>query len=110
MRLSRALLTFLAACILTPFAVILALALAGAGHGSYFAAKILFPYTMLSTHWLEAITIPFVILALVQFPLYGLFLAFGSRKQHYWSLALLILIVHMLAVALCFVIPMPAFH
>lgn len=44
---------------------------AGAGHGTYLPAKILFPYTMLSTALFDEVTVPFSLLALVQFPLYG---------------------------------------
>jgi hypothetical protein len=79
----RAIFSFLGACILTPFAVISALVEAGAGHGSYFVAKLFFPYTMLSTHLFEIITTPFILLALVQFPFYGLLLAYGAWKQRY---------------------------
>ena len=53
---------------------------AGAGHGSYLPAKILFPLTMLSTLVFNRITAVFAIVAVVQFPLYGVVLATGRSR------------------------------
>lgn len=91
--------------IITPLALISAILSAGAGHGSYFLAKILFPYTMLSTSLFESITTPFILLAIVQFPLYGLILAFVSvGKGIKIGLSIILLaILHILAVGLCFI-------
>ena len=84
----------------TPVALFVGLVSAGAGHGNYVAVKILFPYTMLSTVLFESINTPFVVLGLVQFPLYGLIL--GLAGQRFESVAKVLAIVHVLAVLLCF--------
>ena len=47
-----------------------AVAAAGAGHGTYIPAKLLFPFTMLAGVFGDSITLPYLIVALVQFPLY----------------------------------------
>ena len=44
-----------------PVAATLAIISAGAGHVDYFMAKVLFPFTMLSTFVLGSITVPFVL-------------------------------------------------
>jgi hypothetical protein len=44
---------------------------AGAGHGEYIAARVWFPFTMASTYLFSAITVPFIVLAIAQFPTYG---------------------------------------
>jgi hypothetical protein len=54
----------------------------GAGHGTYFPAKALFPFTMLSVVFSHSITPPFIVVAFLQFPLYGLVLgAFFSSPR-----------------------------
>ncbi len=90
--------------VVTPIALLLGMASAGAGHGNYFLAKILFPYTMLSTFLFQSITDAFFMLAIVQFPLYGFLLAFASRMKKLGSLAIILAMVHILAVALCFLL------
>ena len=65
----------------TPIALLTGLMSAGAGHGDYLLVKILFPYTMLSTVFLNAITIPALFLAIVQFPIYGLILSIVTQKK-----------------------------
>jgi hypothetical protein len=43
----------------------------GGGHGSYVPAMGLFPFGLLSTLFYDRITIPFIVLGLFQYPLYG---------------------------------------
>jgi len=64
-------LSVLVGVLLAPVALFMAIMSAGAGHGHYVAAKILFPFTMASTYIWGTITLPFIILAIVQFPFYG---------------------------------------
>ena len=93
--------------LVNPLALIVAVCSTGAGHGSYFLAKILYPYTMLSTHSHEMITPPFVILAVLQMPIYGS--VFSFRK---WELKVaggILAICHAAAVYYCFHFPMPNF-
>lgn len=93
----------------TPVAVVLAVMSAGAGHGDYFAAKLLFPFTMLSTHWLGSITDPMIAVALIQFPSYGIVIAIGAWKRKDIVAALALVVLHGIGVLLCFAIPMPGF-
>lgn len=87
----------------TPFALLAGFLSAGAGHGSYFWTKILFPYTMLSTLISETIAGPFVLLGAIQFPLYGLILALGhKRKSLQCFLVIVLALAHILAAALTF--------
>ncbi|HVE57228.1 MAG TPA: hypothetical protein VNB22_10400 [Pyrinomonadaceae bacterium] len=90
--------------IAAPLALLLGIYSAGAGHGNYFFAKILFPYTMLSTFFFQSITVPFILLAIAQFPLYGLVFALGSEKGKLLNSIVLLSIFHTLFMTLCFVI------
>lgn len=44
----------------------------GGGHGTYIPAMALFPFGLISTILFDRITMPFVVLAIIQYPLYGL--------------------------------------
>ena len=82
-----------------------AVASAGGGHGSYSAAKLLFPFTMLLTRLSgDVITYPLMGLALVQFPFYG-WLAASFPRQRTW---LALTLVHVAAVLVCFSGPLQA--
>jgi len=91
--------------------LVISWAYAGAGHGTYSAAKILFPYTMyLATAILGSITTPLMVLALLEFPVYGL--AAGVAASHVrlrLILPTLVLLLHAGMVALCFSVNNPNF-
>lgn len=76
--------------------VILAVTIAGAGHGSYEVASILFPYTMFSTRFLDRITTPFIVLALGQFPTYGVLVAATTRRWGPWTMLIPLIALHTL--------------
>ena len=81
---------FLIGVAVTPFALIAAVASAGAGHGTFLFAKLLFPYSMLlTTLTADTITRPLVALACVQFPLYGLVATSLSSRRPILGLAAL---------------------
>ena len=80
--------------IVTPLALLLGIGSAGAGHGDYRLAMILFPYTMLSAAIFNSITNPFIILAIIQFPLYGIALGHANEKGRLSSVSILICVVH----------------
>ena len=84
--------------VVTPVALLLGIASAGAGHGDYFWAKILFPYTMLSTFLFQSITAPFILLAIAQFPLYGVSLGYADGRGQLTRRALVLLLLHTAAV------------
>ena len=77
MKVSTSVAGILVGVLVAPFALLLAIISAGAGHGHYVAAKLWFPFTMVSTYFLGSITTPFVALAV--FPISHLRLARGNR-------------------------------
>lgn len=102
MRASTFSASLIASLVATPICLLLALASGGAGHGNYLWAKVVFPYTMLSTLAFESITRPFIILAIIQFPLYGVALGLASRKHRFAHMAIALPVIHLLAVMILF--------
>ncbi|MFN2529834.1 MAG: hypothetical protein ABR555_00905 [Pyrinomonadaceae bacterium] len=100
----RAWVPFVLSLIATPFGLLIALASAGAGHGDYFWAKIIYPYTMLSTLLFGSITIPFRLLAVVQLPLYGVLLSIACVRNRLGLVALVWFALHTAAAVACFVV------
>jgi hypothetical protein len=64
------------------FAAQVSVVAAGGGHGSYFPAVVFFPFTMLSVLVTESISIPAMVLALAQFPCYGLAIGSAMAGRH----------------------------
>jgi hypothetical protein len=89
---------------LTPFFLLVGYSSAGAGHGSYFFAKVLFPFTILSTIAFHMITVPFLIVGLVQFPIYGIFLGIMNRMELGWPAIVALATFHLGAIAACFIL------
>jgi hypothetical protein len=91
--------------LVTPIAMFLAIASGGAGHGNYGFARLLFPYSMLLTLTVgNTITNPLIVLAMVQFPIYGMFLArsaLASGKSFFYTF-IAIGTAHLLAAGVCF--------
>lgn len=72
-RSSRVMLGLACGIVITLPALLLAVASAGAGHGDYVLARVLFPYTVLLARLAgDTITAPLIGIALSQFPAYGL--------------------------------------
>jgi len=90
--------------VITPVALFLAVASAGAGHGDYVLARALYPFSILSTHLTDSITVVGLALACAQFPLYGWFFGAACEKKK-TSVALITTSAHAVAVALTFVYP-----
>jgi hypothetical protein len=90
-------------CILCLLVAVLA---AGAGHGTYLPAKILFPFAMLAGVFGRSITLPYVVLALVQFPLYGLLLGAAFRSPRFVLCVIILSCAHFAVAAVD--ISMPA--
>jgi hypothetical protein len=86
-----------------------ALLAAGAGHGTYIPAKVIFPYTMLLALAFEEVTVPLMVLAVVQFPLYGLVVGMAYKWGKPLIVAFLLGLVHALAVCLCFFLALSTF-
>jgi hypothetical protein len=67
----------------------------GAGHGDYFWAWVLFPFTMSLAF---PITTPLIVLAIVQFPIYGVVVGLASLKGKTIHALLCVAAVHLLGV------------
>ncbi len=94
----------IASLAVTPVALLLGVGSAGAGHGNYRLAMILFPYTLLSTSFFDSITPPFIILAIIQFPLYGLALGYANEKGRLVSMSMVLCVVHGIVLAAMFLV------
>jgi hypothetical protein len=94
----------IASLIVTPIALLLGVASAGAGHGDYHLAMFLFPYTLLSTALFDSITPPFIILAIIQFPIYGVVLGYANERGRLLSMWIVLGVVHGIVLAAMFVI------
>ena len=101
MRVSRFWKPVLVSILLTPIFLFLGVVSAGAGHGNYLLAKILFPFTMLSTVAFNSITIPSMVFAVIQFPLYGVILGVSGERGRFRKIAALLAVTHALAVGIC---------
>ncbi len=99
---------FLVGLLLMPIAATLGVISAGAGHGNYFLAKVLFPFTMLSTFVLGSITAPFILVALAQFPIYGWVVGQSARHKT-WTSSLAIALAHALAAMFNVIVRNPNF-
>jgi hypothetical protein len=92
-----------------PAALFLAVVAAGGGHGTYYAAKLLFPWTMMSTVVTKSITQPFVVLGIAQYPFYGIVLDVARSKGRLAPAVLTLVAAHLCAIMLAFVISNPSF-
>lgn len=90
----------IASLIVTPIALLLGVASADVGHGDYRLAIVLFPYTMLSVLIFKSITLPFIVLALIQFPAYGFVLGEANEKGRLQSIGIILAVIHGLATAI----------
>lgn len=96
-------------CFATGPALLLAILSGGAGHGHYGFARAIFPFEMLGTLLTgREITMPLIIAACIQLPIYGIILGYGlSRRDAVLPGTLAIL--HGMAVLFCFSDVIPNF-
>ena len=90
--------------LVTPFCLLIAIASAGAGHGSDALAKVLYPFTLLSTIMFGSITTPFLLLAAIQFIIYGLVFGLANVNGRFVPLVFLAIGLHIGGVIACFVL------
>ncbi|MBL8222326.1 MAG: hypothetical protein JNL62_24025 [Bryobacterales bacterium] len=88
-----------------PVAVFSGVASSGAGHGSYLIAKLLFPFTMISTVFFGSITSWSIAFAFIQYPAYGMFLGFMNRRARIRPALVFLAGLHLIVAALCFLVP-----
>ena len=89
------------ALVCTPVLLLIGLKSAGAGHGHYLMAKLLFPYTMLSTVVFGRICGWFLGLAVLQYPVYGAWIGMASERGALWKGIAIVVATHLMAVGLC---------
>ena len=94
---------------LTPFMLFLGLISAGAGHGDYVLAKMLFPYTLLSTAAFARIEWLFVFLAVIQYPAYGVLIGLANVRRKLVLAGGALTFIHSLSVIAAFVFANPSF-
>ncbi len=87
----------------TPICLFLGIISGGVGHGNYIIAKILFPFMILSTICFEKITTPFIVLAVLQIPFYGVILGLAKSQKIPYFFIILLVTIHILAVIFCFI-------
>jgi hypothetical protein len=96
------LLGVLTGIVLGGVALVVAWAYAGAGHGTYTPAKILFPYTMyFAMALIGRITVPLLLLAVLEFPAYGLATGLAAPRGNVRAVLVLILAVHVAMTVAC---------
>ena len=81
----------------------------GAGHGGYLPAKLLFPYTMASTHWTQMISDDAIFCGYLSYALYGVALGFALPTSWLSRVGLSVLGIHSLAIAICLLVTSPEF-
>lgn len=109
MSVPRTWLPFVVGLIATPLCLLLAVGSAGAGHGDYFWAKVIYPYAMLSTLVFKSITVPFGLLAVVQLPIYGGLLSIAWLRRQLGLAALVLVTIHAAAALMCFAVRLDNF-
>jgi hypothetical protein len=100
MRLAAYWIPVLLSFVVAPICLVIAVAYAGMGHGSYLWALIFFPYTMLSTRFFGSIPTFFALLAIAQFPIYGFILGSANVKGRFRRTALILLTIHVLTIGI----------
>lgn len=76
--------------------LIIAVFFAGGGHGSYLPAIFLFPFSLVSFLLFDSITIPFIIIAILQYPVYGFIIDNVKRSGKNQWLPFVVLFIHVL--------------
>ena len=99
----------LAFVLVTPVFLFITVLAAGGGHGSYMPAKLLFPWTMAATAFTRDIVQPFVVVAIAQYPVYGIMLDWVRSAGQLRSGVLTLAAAHVAAVMLAFAISNPSF-
>jgi hypothetical protein len=82
--------------LITFLCLLVTIMFAGGGHGTYFPAKIIFPFTMLLANLNNEIGLIGLIIALFQIPIYSRILM-AKPKWKYFVFG-----IHLFAIALCF--------
>jgi hypothetical protein len=86
--------------LLTPLLALISLFLMGGGHGWYTPTMALFPLGTLNVIWDDHLSIPLLLVGLLQYPLYGLLIdrakSITQRRTH----TILIIVFHLVLAAI----------
>jgi hypothetical protein len=89
-------------CATSVVALYLAYLSAVFGHGSYWAAKLFFPYAMLLAIYYEQITLVALFIAVIQFPTYGVILGLVWVRRLPKFIAACLIVIHLLLSSITF--------
>jgi len=95
--------------LLTPVFLLFAVFAMGGGHGSYEPAAVLFPVGMLSFVFVGVLTTPFIVLAILQYPVYGAIIDSMPSKRARNIAKISILLFHILLVAVVYIFQRSSF-
>jgi hypothetical protein len=90
--------------VFTPILFLLAFFTGGAGHGTYFFMKLIYPYTMLSILLFGSIKTTILFAGTFQYVFYGLILTHAESVNKLRVAAYTILIIHTISFVLCLVL------
>jgi hypothetical protein len=82
---------------------------AGAGHGTYAPAKLLFPLAMLAPVFRQSLTTPWIIAAILQFPAYGLILGRMYYSRRFRLSVACVALLHLFVAAISLICTHEAF-
>jgi len=75
--------------------------LMGGGHGMYEPAIWLFPFGFIGILYSHSIELPFILIAILQYPIYGLLLdTIESRKSFKWTMISIVTLHLLLAITI----------
>lgn len=103
---------FIISIIVMPLAFLFAYISAGFGHGTYWGVKLFFPYSFATSFLYNPDAAPYfvniflwVIVPIIQYPLYGLLLSFAGEKGWLRRLAVGLAVAHIVLAMLNLLIP-----
>jgi len=94
MRYTRFWLPFGFCLVLTLPVMLVGAAAAGSGAGNYLPAMILYPFAMLAVGAFDLHYVYLMVLAVLQFPIYGTVLGWGNQKRCFGLALLAVLFAH----------------
>jgi hypothetical protein len=105
MKRNPTLIGFLCGVVVALIAIWMSVSSAAGGHGQYVAARAWFPFTMASTYFYSAVSVPFLALAVAQLPIYGWLAGRAASKTTPGWILWVIGSVHAALVVLLFLRP-----
>lgn len=84
----------------TPLLLFVAVLSMGAGHGTYIPSILLFPFGMLGVLFQDRISLPFIIIGILQFPVYGYIIDKALPSRRLLVILLSVLLAHVALVVM----------